>query len=74
VEISYDTGSDAMFVWFRDRTSTTRTRVLDENRFIKIDDNGIVGMEFLEVSRGIDLEGVPNADEIRKALEAVIPA
>ncbi len=74
MDIRYDTDADAMFVWFRDRSPNLRTRILDDNRFILVDDEGVVGLEFLFVSSGLDLEGVPQADEIRRALAAVVPA
>lgn len=74
MDIRYDTEADAMFVWFRDRRPNLRTRILDDNRFILVDDEGVAGVEFLFVSSGIDLEGVPEADEIRRALSAVVPA
>lgn len=68
MEISYDTEADAMFVWFRDRVGTVRTSILDDFRFVHHDDEGIVGVEFIEVSSGINLDVVPRADEIREAL------
>ncbi len=74
MDIRYDTDADAMFVWFRDRGPHLRARILDDRRFVQVDDDGIAGIEFLDVSSGIDLDGVPHADEIRRALEAVVPA
>lgn len=42
--------------------------ILDDQRFVHSDDDGVAGVEFIEVSSGINLEGVPRAEEIREAL------
>jgi uncharacterized protein YuzE len=57
------------FAW-RERLS--HTRQLDFHRSLDIDQDGeVVGVTFLAASsHGIDLEGVPHADEIAEAIRA----
>ncbi len=45
------------------------TRELDERRMLDYDLKGdLVGIEFLEVDQGIDLDGVPQAPRLARAL------
>jgi len=71
MDIRYDTEADALMVWFRDPGAHLRARILDDLRFVHEDEEGVAGVEFIEVSGGIDLRGVPHADEIREALRCL---
>jgi uncharacterized protein YuzE len=70
--VSYDPEADAVYVSLRPLAvdeAVHRTVELDEQRNIDYDANGEpVGVEFLWVSDGIDLAGVPRSDEIRDLL------
>ncbi|MGE0134718.1 MAG: DUF2283 domain-containing protein [Dehalococcoidia bacterium] len=71
MEIRYDTEADAMFIWFRERGQHPYVRIIDDVRFLRMDDDGIAGVEFLDVSRGMNLDAIPHADEIREALRCM---
>jgi uncharacterized protein YuzE len=46
------------------------TRELDERRTLDYDLKGeLVGVEFLDIDEGIDLDGVPHASRIARALQ-----
>lgn len=50
------------------------TRRLDARRIVDADRAGEVGVEFLFVSQGVSLEGLPRRDEIAAALHAIAQA
>ena len=57
-QIRYDTEADALYVAFREPHGQVRTWILDDFRFIDHDeDDTIVGVEFIEVSKGLNLHG-----------------
>lgn len=61
MKLTIDQESDAAYVYLTDR-GVVRTRELDENRLLDLDDDGeIRGIEFLNVSHGVDLSGLPHA-------------
>lgn len=69
--ITYDPLADVIAVTFREIEpgGLRGSRPLDDTRLLNIDHEGeIVGVEFLEASDGIRLQGVPRADEIEAAL------
>ena len=69
--VHYDSEADAIEVTLRDGTPE-RTREIDENRSIDIDaDGNVLSVEFLFVSKGIDLTGVPHSDLVGEALRRV---
>lgn len=69
MHISYDTEADAIFVRFADGEGTPRNKPLDHQRYLVYDQNDeLVGVELLQVSRGVSLEGIPRAKEIADAI------
>lgn len=70
--ITYDPEADAVYVSLRSLKRSEvvdRTVHLDERRNVDYAADGeLLGVEFLWVSDGIDLSGVPHADEIRSLL------
>ena len=73
--LQYDPQVDALYVRLRDTPpepgEAHRTRELDERRRVDYDEQGDpVGVEILDASHGIALDGVPFADEIREALRS----
>ena len=61
---TYDRQSDAVYVYLREAT-ISRTQALDDYRNIDLDAAGnVVGVEFLGVSGGVDLHGVPARDRV----------
>jgi len=72
VDLSFDPVGEVLRVRFAWRERLSHTQQLDFHRSLDIDYNGqVVGVTFLAVgSHGIDLEGVPHADEIAEAIRA----
>ena len=62
--VEYDSEADALYVQLID-LPVSRTHALDDLRLIDYSaDGGIVGVEFLEASYGIDLRDVPFSNKI----------
>lgn len=66
--ITYSAGADALYIAFADET-VSWTEELDHRRMV---DRGsgdrVLGIEFLDVSDGIDLTGVPERERVEKLL------
>jgi uncharacterized protein YuzE len=73
--LEYDPEADAMYVWLAPvGTTSARSEALDDGRIVDYDDNERpVGVEFLGVSKGVDLLSVPDAVAIAELL-AKLPA
>jgi uncharacterized protein YuzE len=69
--IAYEQEGDLLNVQFRDQISVPEAREFPGERFVEYDANGPVAIEFLHASEGIDLEGMPEAEAIAKALESL---
>ncbi len=75
LQIRFDVEADAISVSFRDVEDggIRDSRELDESRYIDVDhDDHIVGVEFLNVGHGIDLTGVPHAEDIHHAIDRLL--
>ncbi len=75
LQIRFDVEADAMYVSFRDVEDggIRDSQELDESRHIDFDyDDSVVGVEFLNVSRGINLSGVPHSEDVRVAIERLL--
>ncbi len=69
--VTYDPEADAVDVKLCEASGPIRSKRLDEQRIIDYDGEGnVVAVEFLFVSKGIDLDGVPEADRIAAALRS----
>jgi uncharacterized protein YuzE len=67
--VSYDQQADAIYVYLTD-AEVARTRMLDDFRNVDLDaDGGVVGVEFLGVSGGIDLRNIPFRRTVEQLLE-----
>ena len=72
MQVRYDSDADAIYVTLRDGAGKTTGDQLDEQRIIHTDaTGGVVGVELLFVSRGISLDGLPEADAIAAALRSI---
>ncbi len=74
MHVTYDSEADAIYVRLRDggRGAAKRTVDLGGHRYVNYDAAGnVLGVEFLVVSRGIDLTDVPEAGRVAKALRAI---
>ncbi len=68
--VELDPTADAAYVWLSD-AETARTRGLDDSRMVDYDAaGGVVGVEFLGVSAGVNLAGVPERDAVARLLGA----
>lgn len=71
VYIRYDPDADAVYAELRPAGGRIRTREIDDRRFVDVDEGGAaVGVELLFVSRGVDLDGLPESDRIAAALRS----
>jgi uncharacterized protein YuzE len=62
--VTYDAESDALYVQLIDLPAD-RTHALDDLRLIDYsEDGGVVGVEFLEASHGVDLRDLPFKQKI----------
>jgi uncharacterized protein YuzE len=68
LKLEYDPEADAAYVYLRD-TKRTSGKHLDDARYIDYDaQDRPVGVEFLGVSRGVNLADVPESDGIKQLL------
>ena len=67
--LTYDEQADAVYVQFR-RSAVARTEELSDSVAVDYDrDCHPLGVEFLNVSAGIDLDQVPSRAQVAKLLE-----
>lgn len=69
--ITYDSAADAIYVYLStvEEHDVARTVMVDDARLVKYDaGDEPIGLELLFVSEGIDLEGLPRADEVADVL------
>ena len=72
MHLEYDSEADAIYVTFRQPNGAVETEFIDDARYVDYDAVGnVVGVELLGVSKGIDLEGLPEAKKIAEVLNAV---
>ena len=70
--IRYDDTVDAGYVSFEDRgpASVGHTEILDDVRMVDYGHDGaLLGVELLDISRGVQIAGLPEPDAVRAALE-----
>jgi uncharacterized protein YuzE len=66
---TYDRDANAMYVYFQRGKKYRGTKRLDWSRFVDYaDDDTIIGVELLNVHRGVSLEGLPEPERIARAL------
>lgn len=73
-KVTYDATVDASAVYLTDPPvgRVARTEVLDDERLVDYDAEGRpVLVELLDVSRGVVLEGLPEPELVRAAVEAL---
>lgn len=71
VFVHYDPDVDVLYVDLAPRSDgdVARTRELDPGRLVDYAASGeVLGVEFLGASDGVNLDGVPHAEVIRKTL------
>lgn len=69
MQVKYDEAVDAAYVYFR-RFPVQRTERLHEGTLVDYGEDGApVGLELLDVSDGVNLDGVPRADDVASVLQ-----
>src|SRR5688500_20153888 len=70
VFVTYDSEADALYVYLiAQDTDVDRTEAFGDGRMVDYDAQGqVVGVEFLDASRGIDIDGLPEADRVAEAV------
>jgi uncharacterized protein YuzE len=69
-KVTYDADGDIVYIEFS-RAKVVRTQAIDDLRLVDLaKDGSVVGIELLGASGGIDLKGVPHADQIPTLLAA----
>ena len=75
MNIRYDSDADALYIKFREPAGKVETEFIDVSRYVDYDEHdNVVGVEILDVTMGIDLTGLPEAERIAEALRALQPA
>lgn len=72
IRITYDPEADAIAIEFPGwgPGASVRMRHLDCNRFLDFDRSGrLISIELLNVSHGVELDGLPEVEVVRGALE-----
>lgn len=67
--VRHDPESDALYVYLH-RGHPARTKTLDDLRMVDLAEDGtVIGVEFLDVSGGVDLDEVPFGPTVAKLIE-----
>lgn len=66
--VEHDAEADAIYVRLA-LGASARTKYLDDLRLVDLDGSGAaIGVEFLHVSGGIDLSGVPSRETVERLI------
>lgn len=72
MQVRYDPDADALYVSLRPGTIARTEPADDYSRAVDYDaDGNVIGVEFLTVSKGISVAGLPDAADVRRALESM---
>ena len=70
MKFKHDTQADAIYVSLSNKPHSYGKDLDDERRIDYAADNTEIGVELLNVSKGVNLDGLPRKDEVAKLLEA----
>lgn len=69
VRVTHNKDADALYIYLHEDMQVSRTRNLDGSRLIDYADDGEpIGIELLDVSEGISLDGLPARDMVARLL------
>lgn len=69
MSFSYDPEADAVAFWFNDRKADYAEELDHRRNLIYAEDDSVIGLELLSVSKGVDLGGLPHAEELAEHLK-----
>ncbi len=70
--IKHDQTADAAYVYLSPVRKVAQTRCVDDYRMVDYGRDGrVLGVELLEVSDGVDLDGIPERETIRRLLQDI---
>lgn len=69
--ITYDEQGDVLYVQFRERSGSGASKDFGGDRFVEYDSDGPLGVEFLFASQGVNLDGIPQAEDIKRGLKTL---
>ncbi len=70
MEFKHDAEADAIYISLSNKPYAYGKDLDDERRIDYADDNTLIGVELLNVSKGVNLDSLPHVDEIAEAIEA----
>lgn len=70
MEYKHDVQADAIYILLNNKPYAYGKDLDDERRIDYATNNTPVGVELLNVSKGVNLDGLPRVDEIAEAIEA----
>jgi len=69
LRVSSDPEADAVYIYLIDNELVGYTQELDDNRLIdRAPDGQAIGIDLMLVSKGVKLEGLPEAETVEKIL------
>jgi uncharacterized protein YuzE len=69
MKVKYDKAADAVYIYLNSKLYAYGNDLDDERRIDYASDHTPMGVELLCTSKGVNLEGLPNANEIAEAIE-----
>ncbi len=70
MKFKHDTEADAIYISLSHKPYAYGKDLDDERRIDYAVDNTPIGVELLNVSKGVNLDGLPHVDEIAESIEA----
>lgn len=72
MELKHDKQADAIYIYLSDKPYSYGKDLDDERRVDYASDNTPIGVELLNVSKGVNLDGLPRRAEIAKVLKTKV--
>ncbi len=72
MEFKHDVEADAIYISFSSKPYAYGKDLDDERRIDYASDNTAIGVELLNVSKGVNLDGLPRKDKIAEVLKAKV--
>ncbi len=70
MELKHDLEAEAVYISFSSKPSAYGRELDDERRIDYAADNTPIGVELLNISKGVNLDSLPRGDEISEVIEA----